>query len=204
LESSVDRRRPAGDRHFTADRSIVSAAYLVVGAAVVAFLSGCLFTVDPAFDETNSVGAEQSPELAAFLRRFADYGTHVNGQRLAIVPMSPSGQLRIISSAGELIVLQETVPNCGEPACVAYYAVRASEADRPQWCFVNTDEADLLQTAAAQYGVALDVLESDSKIDLPPDVIASSGNRDALRAFITSRFSDGPVFCQDIPHDIQR
>ena len=155
----------------------------VAGLASVV-LSGCLSSTTPAFDESNSVAALDSPELRAI---FMAMGKDP-AQDTAV---SAEDRVMLLDN---MVVLQNWDPLTRQYSYLGY----ALFGGRPAVCTLASLDGSAVEVAAAGHGVQADVANDGAGLtDLP--AIAAEGEPAAMSAFIRDLFTNQPLACAVAP-----
>lgn len=147
-------------------------------------LSGCLSSTTPAFDETNSVAALDSPELRAIFMAMG---------KDAAQDAAVSAEDRVMLLDG-MVLLQNWDPLTRQYSYLGYALLDG----RPAVCTPASRDGSAVEVAAAGYGVQADVADGDTGLaDLP--AIAAEGEPAAMTAFIRDLFTNQPLACVVAP-----
>jgi hypothetical protein len=142
-------------------------------------LSGCLFTKDPALDESNSIAAVDSPEFRVIYQRA--------GKNPDADPaLGEDARVMVLDG---LVVLQSWSAYVGQYGYVGYGLL----GERAAVCVPKLNEEVDIAAVAASFGVSADVAAED-RSERPPDIHAEGG-RDAMRAFVRDLFVNYPLVC---------
>jgi hypothetical protein len=143
-------------------------------------VSGCLSSITPAFDESNSVAARHSPELGAI---FAAMGKDL----AADAAISVEDRVAVLDG---MVVLQNWNPLTRDYSYVGY----ALFAGRPAICTPASRDDSSVMVVAQAHGVQATVVSDSSRLtDLPK--IAAAGEPPAMTAFIRDLFRDQSLAC---------
>jgi len=142
-------------------------------------LPGCLFTKDPALDESNSIAAVDSPEFRLIYQRA--------GKDPDTDPIL--GEDARVMVLDGLVVLQSWSGYVGQYGYVGYGLL----GERAAVCVPKLDDQVDIAAVAASFGVSADVA-GDNRSERPPDIYAE-GARDAMRAFVRDLFVNYPLVC---------
>lgn len=153
-------------------------------------LAGCLVTVEPAFDETNSVSPSESAVFGEYRRArkafLEEWGME------DYVPIPPDEDLRVIMETPRLVVQQKAEGGEEDSEVLYSYTSPTMIVGTPHQCLVDTNKIEEIERIAEKFDVAI-VLDEPSE-GYPPLVIAD-GPKPALREFILEVFRNGPIDC---------
>ena len=142
-------------------------------------LAGCLFTKDPALDESNSIAAIDSPEFREIYQRAGkDPYTDPN--------LGEDARVMVVDG---LVVLQSWSAYVGQYGYVGYGLL----GERAAVCVPKLDDQVDIAAVAASFGVSADVA-GEGKFEGPPDIHAV-GARDPMRSFVRDLFTNYPMVC---------
>ena len=159
----------------------VSACVIVV--LFSGLLSGCLFTKDPALDESNSIAVVDSAEFRV-----------IYGRAGKDPDTDPAlGEDARVMALDGLVVLQSWSEYVGQYGYVGYGLL----GKRAAVCVPRLDEEVDIAAVAASFGVSAD-MAGKNRSDGPPDIHAV-GARDSMRAFVRDLFVNYPLVCVVAP-----
>ena len=161
------------------ERNSISLPGWVSACVLTVLLSGCLFTKDPALDETNSIAAVDSPEFRVIYQRAGkDPDTDPD--------LGEDARVMVLDG---LVVLQSWSGYVGQYGYVGYGLL----GERAAVCVPKLDEDLDIAAVAASFDVSADVAGGD-RAQGPPNIHAE-GTRDAMRAFVRDLFVNYPLVC---------
>jgi hypothetical protein len=149
-------------------------------------MQGCLTTTKPAFDETNSIPAGDSPAMVAFVEAWEREVSKEDSPRELIENAS------LVHDMDGLVIVQEERGGKAD-----YYAVGVI-ARRPLLCLVHDEKMDVI---AERHGVELKVDRDEGSEESLPAPMTADGTKEALYAFVLDAFRNGLLACQ-IPSEL--